>query len=100
QCSATTEFSESLIATGLPFRDFSFVDEYMPALQYAMHHSRGIRRQGSAALDMAWVACGRFDGYWEMGLSPWDVAAGTVIVREAGGICRDLRHRDSWPIRG
>ncbi len=100
QCSATTDFGESLIATGLPFRDFSFVDEYMPALQHAMHNTRGIRRHGSAALDLAWVACGRFDGYWEMGLAPWDVAAGTVIVREAGGACEDLRHRDAWPIRG
>lgn len=100
QCSGATDFKESLLATGLPFRDFSFMDEYMPTLEQAMHNTRGVRRNGTAALDLAWVACGRFDGYWEMGLSPWDVAAGTVIVREAGGACEDLRHRDGWPARG
>ena len=55
---------------------------------------------GSAALDLAWTACGRYDGYWEMGLAPWDVAAGTVIVREAGGVAEDLRHIDPWPLKG
>ncbi|MFA5490217.1 MAG: inositol monophosphatase family protein [Candidimonas sp.] len=101
QCSGAADFKESLLATGLPFRDFSFQDEYMPALEHAMHGTRGVRRNGTAALDLAWVACGRFDGYWEMGLAPWDVAAGTVIVREAGGVCEDLRHADKgWPIHG
>ena len=59
-----------------------------------------MRRLGAAALDLAWTACGRFDGYWEMGLAPWDVAAGTVIVREAGGVCEDMQQRDPWPIGG
>lgn len=100
QCSATTEYSQALLGTGLPFRDYSFTDEYMPALKDAIHQTRGIRRNGAAALDLAWVACGRFDGYWEMGLAPWDVAAGTLLVREAGGIAEDMRGQHPWPING
>ena len=99
-CSRTTEFSQALLGTGLPFRDYSFTDEYMPALKDAIHQTRGIRRNGAAALDLAWVACGRFDGYWEMGLAPWDVAAGTLLVRESGGIVEDLRGKHPWPIDG
>ena len=100
QCSPTQNFSDALLATGLPFRDFSFESSYMPTLDHAMHHTRGVRRLGAAALDLAWVACGRYDGYWEMGLAPWDVAAGTVIVREAGGVADDIRHTHPWPIDG
>ncbi|NGM88553.1 inositol monophosphatase [Parapusillimonas sp. SGNA-6] len=100
QCSKTTLLSESVVGTGFPFRDFSFASQYMPTLEYAINHTRGVRRHGAAALDLAWVACGRYDAYWEMGLAPWDVAAGTVIVREAGGICEDMYHRDPWPIKG
>lgn len=99
-CSHTESLEDSLLATGLPFRDFSFYDQYMPTLSAAMHGTRGVRRFGSAALDLAWVACGRYDGYWEMGLAPWDVAAGTLIVREAGGIAEDLHHVAPWPIGG
>ena len=100
QCSNTQTLAESLLATGLPFRDFSFYDAYMPTLIHAMHTTRGVRRFGSAALDLAWTACGRYDGYWEMGLAPWDVAAGTVIVRDAGGVAEDIRHQNPWPIDG
>jgi myo-inositol-1(or 4)-monophosphatase len=100
QCSKTTLLSESVVGTGFPFRDFSFASQYMPTLEYAINNTRGVRRLGAAALDLAWVACGRYDAYWEMGLAPWDVAAGTVIVREAGGICEDMHHRDPWPIKG
>lgn len=91
---------DALLATGFPFKDFSFADEYLPTLEHAMRHSRGVRRFGSAALDLAWVACGRYDGYWEMGLAPWDVAAGTVLVREAGGQVIDLRGQHDWPRAG
>src|SRR5690606_16375976 len=98
--SSTTSLSEAVLATGFPFRDFSFAEQYMPTLHQAMTTTRGIRRLGAAALDLAWVACGRFDGYWEMGLAPWDVAAGTLIVREAGGYCEDMFRRDPWPIGG
>ena len=99
-CSKTSSLDDALIATGLPFRDFSFMPEYMPVLTEVMHHSRGIRRNGAAALDLAWTACGRFDGYWEQGLSPWDVAAGTLLVREAGGIVKDMQDHAGWPVSG
>ncbi|TCT09411.1 myo-inositol-1(or 4)-monophosphatase [Paralcaligenes ureilyticus] len=99
-CSPTRELSESVVGTGFPFRDFSFSDQYMPTLDYAINHTRGVRRLGAAALDLAWTACGRYDGYWEMGLASWDVAAGTVLVREAGGIAEDIHHIDPWPIKG
>lgn len=95
-----TDLDNALLATGFPFRDFSFANEYLPTLEHAMHHSRGVRRFGSAALDLAWVACGRYDAYWEMGLAPWDVAAGTVLVREAGGQVLDLRKQLAWPSNG
>ena len=69
-------------------------------LHDAIAKTRGVRRMGAAALDLCWTACGRYDGYWEMGLAPWDVAAGTVIVREAGGVSRDMHKIDPWPIGG
>lgn len=100
QCSTTDSLTHSLLATGLPYRDFSFADQYMPTLDEAIKKTRGMRRLGAAALDLAWVACGRFDGYWEMGLAPWDLAAGTVIVREAGGVSEDMYEQLSWPSNG
>jgi myo-inositol-1(or 4)-monophosphatase len=99
-CSQTAMLEESVVATGFPYRDFSFADQYMPMLHDAIRGTRGIRRFGSAALDLAWTACGRYEGYWEMGLAPWDVAAGTIIVREAGGIAEDMLHEDPWPRSG
>lgn len=100
QCSLAQNLAESVVATGFPFRDFSFADQYMPTLHEAIKKTRGIRRLGAAALDLAWVACGRFDAYWEMGLAPWDVAAGTLLVREAGGMCEDIRESEPWPKSG
>ncbi|WP_459616982.1 inositol monophosphatase family protein [Bordetella sp. 2513F-2] len=99
-CSRTTGLDDAVLATGLPFRDFSFADQYMPMLDDAINRTRGVRRMGAAALDLAWTACGRYDGYWEMGLAPWDVAAGTVILREAGGVCTDMYRRSPWPVDG
>ncbi|CAM5781503.1 inositol monophosphatase family protein [Castellaniella caeni] len=100
QCSTTRTLDDAVLATGFPFRDFSFEPQYMPGFLDAMHQTRGVRRFGSAALDLAWTACGRYDGYWEMGLAPWDVAAGTALVRAAGGVCEDLHHQASWPRGG
>lgn len=100
QCSRAESLAESVVGTGFPFRDFSFEHQYMPTLREAMGATRGVRRMGSAALDLAWTACGRYDGYWEMGLSPWDVAAGVVLVRAAGGVCEDIHHRRPWPEGG
>jgi len=99
-CSRTDTLADAVLATGFPFRDFSFADEYLPMLDDAIHTTRGVRRHGAAALDLAWTAAGRFDGYWEMGLAPWDVAAGTVLVREAGGLVEDMRGKTAWPIGG
>lgn len=100
QCACTDVLNESVLATGFPFRDFSFAEQYMPGFESALQKSRDIRRFGSAALDLAWVACGRLNGYWEMGLAPWDVAAGTVLVREAGGISEDMYQQLAWPSNG
>jgi myo-inositol-1(or 4)-monophosphatase len=76
----------ALIATGFPFRtDGIYVDEYLAMLKVIMTTAAGVRRPGAAALDLAYVAAGRVDGFWEFGLSPWDTAAGTLLIQEAGG---------------
>jgi myo-inositol-1(or 4)-monophosphatase len=81
---------ESLIGTGIPFRDRGNHPTYLRTLAAVMGATAGVRRQGSAALDLAYVAAGRFDGYWEFGLQPWDIAAGILLVREAGGYVTDM----------
>lgn len=85
--SARREFSTALFATGIPFAIVSAANRlaFARTLGLLMPQVAGIRRFGSAALDLAWVAAGRYDGYWELGLKPWDMAAGLLIVREAGG---------------
>jgi len=88
----TQRLSTSLIATGFPYDDFERENGYFQVLRDFTHKTRGIRRLGSAALDLAYVACGRFDAFYEYGLNPWDVAAGIVIVEEAGGKCSDFRN--------
>lgn len=75
----------SLLATGFPYFKFEYMAEYLSLLGYLMEATRGMRRMGTAAIDLAYTACGRFEGFFEYNLSPWDVAAGVVIVREAGG---------------
>jgi len=77
--------SSSLIATGFPYTDFDMVDPYLSLLKGMMQDSQGIRRLGSAAIDMAYVACGRFEGYFEFNINSWDIAGGTFLVRQAGG---------------
>jgi myo-inositol-1(or 4)-monophosphatase len=80
----------ALLGTGLPYRDFRFMENYMGMLKDLIQDTAGIRRPGSAALDFAYVACGRSDGFWELGLSEWDFAAGALLVREAGGLVTDI----------
>lgn len=76
----------ALIATGFPFKDnLKYADAYLAQLKVVMAQAAGIRRPGSAALDLAYVAAGRSDGFWELGLAPWDTAAGTLLIQEAGG---------------
>ncbi len=82
--SDTEKLSESLIVTGFPY-NFKEKENFARHLTDFLLHSRGVRRDGSAAIDMAYVACGRFDGFWEEGLNPWDVAAGYLLIEEAGG---------------
>ena len=86
----------ALLATGIPFKDQSCIDAYLGMLKDLLKDAAGIRRAGSAALDLAYVAAGRFDGFWEIGLQPWDVAAGILLVQEAGGIVTDFEGGDKY----
>lgn len=87
---------DALLATGFPYTDFSGIDTYIERLKWAMTHARGVRRLGSAATDLAYVACGRFDGFWEYSLKAWDVAAGSLLVAEAGGKVTDFEGGDNY----
>lgn len=82
---------ESLLATGFPYHEFSKMDAYLKIIQGFLKQSHGVRRLGSAATDLAYVACGRFEGFFEYDLNPWDVAAGTFLVQQAGGTVTDFR---------
>ena len=82
--SETEELADALIVTGFPY-DFKRRDDFARHLTEFLLNSRGVRRDGSAAIDMAYIACGRFDGFWEEGLNPWDMAAGVLLIEEAGG---------------
>jgi len=75
----------ALIATGFPIKNYSRLNDYMKCLEYFIRNTQGVRRMGSAAVDLCWVACGRYDAFFEYALNPWDVSAGIVIIREAGG---------------
>jgi myo-inositol-1(or 4)-monophosphatase len=81
---------DCLIGTGFPFRDGSYLDTYLQMMKAMITHTAGLRRPGAAALDLAYVAAGFYDGFWEVGLNPWDVAAGSLLVLEAGGLIGDL----------
>jgi myo-inositol-1(or 4)-monophosphatase len=81
---------ECLIGTGFPFRDGTYLDTYLAMMKSMIQHTAGIRRPGAAALDLAYVAAGFYDGFWEIGLNPWDVAAGSLLVLEAGGLIGTL----------
>ncbi len=89
-------FKDSLIGTGFPFRDLQQLETYVAMFTRITQSTAGIRRAGAAALDLAWVAAGRMDGFWEIGLSPWDMAAGALLVREAGGLVADLDGEDTY----
>jgi myo-inositol-1(or 4)-monophosphatase len=88
--SRRTHLRDCLIGTGFPFRDGSYLDTYLRMMKTMIEHTAGLRRPGAAALDLAYVAAGFYDGFWEVGLNPWDVAAGSVLVLEAGGLIGDL----------
>jgi len=87
---ARKKLNESILATGIPWATRGDHGQFLAELGAAMRETAGVRRFGTASLDLAFVASGRFDGYWERGLAPWDVAAGLLLVREAGGVATDL----------
>ncbi|MFA5420108.1 MAG: inositol monophosphatase family protein [Bacteroidales bacterium] len=94
--SGTNNLDNSLIATGFPYYDYSLLDPYLSLFKDLMQTSRGVRRLGSAAVDLAYVACGRFELFYEYGLQSWDVAAGVLIVLEAGGKVTDFNQGNQY----
>ena len=87
---------DALVGTGFPFKEMSRLDSYFKQLREVMKNSSGVRRAGAAALDLAYVAAGRLDAFWELGLSPWDMAAGALLIQEAGGMVGDLKGDTGW----
>jgi myo-inositol-1(or 4)-monophosphatase len=94
--SSVDRLDDALLATGYPFRDRGILNEYLDIFRELFQLCHGIRRAGSAALDFAWLAAGALDGFWEYGLSPWDMAAGAILIREAGGVVTDFWGGDQW----
>ena len=100
QVTKTDKVRDSLIATGFPYTYFDRLDQFMYSVRYFMQNSHGLRRLGSAATDLAYVACGRFEAFYEYGLNPWDVAAGVFILQQAGGSACDFDGKDEWLFGG
>lgn len=94
--SKRTELADSLIGTGFPYSKFDHLDAYMDILRDMMQKTAGLRRPGSAALDLAYTAAGRYDGFFETALKPWDIAAGCLLITEAGGLVGDLQGNDTY----
>ena len=88
--SSVADMNYALLGTGFPFKSHEYLEEWISTLRSLLRQSSGIRRAGSAALDLAHVACGRFDGFWEFGLNPWDIAGGVLLIQEAGGMVSDF----------
>jgi len=88
--STLERFGDALVGTGFPFKEVTRLELYARQLATMMKTCAGVRRAGAAALDLAYVACGRLDAFWELGLSPWDMAAGSLLIQEAGGLVGDL----------
>src|SRR5690606_37731452 len=97
---ARTELADCVVATGIPHLGRRGHKPFLAELQTMMLEVAGIRRFGAAAIDLAWLAAGRFDGFWEHNLAAWDIAAGTLIVREAGGMVSDPAGRDTMLTTG
>lgn len=98
--SKRVRLDQALIGTGFPYRVFDHVDSYLAIFKEVAQKTAGMRRPGAATLDLAWVACGRMDGFWELGLSPWDMAAGSLLVSEAGGLVGDLSGESAYMTTG
>ena len=91
-----SKLKESMLGTGFPFRDFQHLPVYLKIFEEVVRSTSGVRRPGSAALDLAYVAAGWFDGFFEINLSKWDIAAGGLLVMEAGGIVSDFSEKNEW----
>ena len=91
---------EALIGTGFPFRDLAYLEEYTRMFKAVVAGTAGVRRAGAAALDLAYVAAGRLDGFWEIGLAPWDTAAGILLITEAGGLVTDFDGEEHFLDKG
>ena len=98
--SRADKVEDALMGTGFPFKEMDQLDEYLRMFRNVTRTCSGVRRAGAAALDLAWVAAGRYDGFWEIGLSPWDMAAGALLVREAGGLVADLEGNEGFLANG
>lgn len=98
--SKQTRLQESLIGTGFPYRDFSYLDDYLKMFRELLPKTAGLRRPGCASLDLAYVAAGRYDGFWEAGLKPWDMAAGVLLIQEAGGLVTDFDGGENYMATG
>jgi myo-inositol-1(or 4)-monophosphatase len=96
EVSKINTLQKSLIATGFPYTNYERMEPYMQVFDYCMHNTHGLRRLGSAAVDLAYVACGRFEGFYEYGLNAWDVAAGAFIVEQAGGKVSDFSGSNNY----
>ena len=94
--SNTNKLEDSLLATGFPYYDYSRLEPFMETLSYFIQNTHGVRRLGTAATDLIYVACGRLEGYYEYGLSSWDVAAGAFIVQQAGGKVSDYKGENNY----
>lgn len=94
--SKCTQLTQALIGTGFPFRDKKNLEPYLSTFSALFKQASGIRRAGAAALDLAYVAAGRLDGFWEFNLKPWDLAAGILLIREAGGLICDPHGGDDY----
>ena len=97
---ARKTIADAVVTTGIPHRGRPGHGPFLAEMKTVMQEVAGVRRTGSAALDLAWTAAGRFDAFWERGIQPWDLAAGIVIMREAGGICTDLSGGDGMLEKG
>lgn len=100
QVSSENKIENSLFATGFPYYEFSQLDTYLSFLQYLMKNSHGLRRMGAAAIDLAWVAAGRFEGFFEYNLKPWDVCAGKILIEEAGGSVSNFSGQEDVVFKG
>lgn len=98
--SRRTRLSDALLGTGFPYREFGNIEAYLAMFRELTQKSAGIRRPGAAALDLAYVAAGRLDAFWEIGLAPWDMAAGVLLVQEAGGLVSDFAGEGNFMTTG